>query len=273
MEFPKINIVEQGIWNPHYAPERTPLRFVLYYEFEIHRERGTQSVINGVKTDCHNCMVSFAKPGDLRYSSRPSETLFHRDFVRFEVESDPLGILNDLLKKIPTFLALDARIEELWKHFLSFYEKKTNELKRMQAHMALYSLLIYMSEKSPEASARVEQPSAHQQALFESICFMRDHIFESPSTTEIAHHIGYSPSHFNHLFKSYTRTTPHAYFQSLRLAEARRLLVKTSLSISKIAERLSFCNAGKLSHLFKREYGITPGQFRKMYQNEQSAEI
>ena len=276
MDFPRINIVEQGIWNPLHAPEKTPLRFVLYYELEIHRESGAQSVINGVTMNCDDCMVSFSKPGDLRYSSRPTGTLFCRDFVRFEVESDPSGLFGDLLERIPTFLTADAQIEELWSRFLSYYEEKKNELKKMQAYMALYSLLIYMSEKNAEESALAKPPSAHQQALFESIRFMQEHILENLSTTEIATRIGYSPSHFNHLFKAYTRTTPHAYFQSLRLGEARRMLLKTSLSVSEIAEKLSFCNAGKLGLLFKREYGVTPGEFRRLYKNaegrRQSAE-
>ena len=273
MEFPKINIVEQGLWNPPHAPEKTPLRFVIYYELEILREAGSQSVINGVKKDCSDCIVTFSRPGDLRYSSRPTGTLFHRDFVRFEVESDPSGLFADLLSKIPSFLPSDARVEELWGSFLAFYKEKKNELKKLQAHMSLYSLLIYMKEQSTEENARIEPPSSHQQALFESICFMRDHIFEKLSTAEVARRIGYSPSHFNHLFKTYTRTTPHSYFQSLRLSEARKLLVKTSLGISEIAERLSFCNAGKLSRLFKREYGVTPGQFRKLYRSESGVEL
>lgn len=266
MDFPKINIVEQGLWNPPHAPEKTPLRFVIYFELEILREAGSQSVINGVRIDCRDCMVAFSRPGDLRYSSRPSEIHFHRDFVRFEVESDPTGAFLELLGRVPSFLPLDERIEELWGQFLFFYEEKKNELSRMQAYMALYSLLIYMGEKSTAESARVEPPSTHQQALFESICYMREHLFENISTADVAKRIGYSSSHFNHLFKAYTRTTPHSYFQSLRLGEARRMLAETALGISEIAEKLSFCNSGKLSLLFKREYGVTPGQFRKLYQ-------
>ena len=267
MEFPKINIVEQGIWNPLHAPEKTPLRFVLYYELEIQREAGTQSVINGVKATCKDGLVTFSRPGDLRYSSRPTESLFYRDFVRFEIDTDPSEILVGLLTKIPTFLPSDPHIEALWNSFLSCYEKKKSDLKKMQAYMNLYSLLIYLSEKNTEESTHTESPSAHQQALFESIRFMQEHIFENLSTTEIAARIGYSPSHFNHLFKTYTRTTPHAYFQSLRLGEAQKMLLKTSLSITEIAEKLSFCNAGKLGSLFKREYGVTPGTFRRLYKN------
>ena len=135
----------------------------------------------------------------------------------------------------------------------------------MQAYMAFYSLLIYLSERDNADRGQVNHPSVHQQALFEAICFMRDHMRENVSIGEVAHHIGYSPSHFNHLFKAYTKSTPHSYYQSLRLVEARKMLLRTSLGVAKIAEILSFGNSGKFSHLFKREYGVTPGQFRKLY--------
>ncbi len=265
MQFPQINIVQQGVWNPQYAPEKTPLRFVLSYELEIHHESGTQSVINGVKRDNFEGMVSFAKPGDLRYSSRPKETLFRRDFVRFDIEADPMGIMTEMLRNIPPFFTMDFECERLWNEFLTLYAERKNDLKKLQAYMVLYSLLIYLSERETAKRVKVKRPSAHQQALFEAICFMQEHLLENISIGDVAHHIGYSSSHFNHLFKAYTKSTPYAYYQSMRMVEARKMLLNTSLSISRIAETLSFGNSGKFSHLFKREYGVTPGQFRKLY--------
>ena len=265
MQFPEINIVQQGFWNPKYAPEKTPLRFVLYYELEIHRECGVKSVINGGEMDCFDGLVSFSKPGDLRYSSRPKTHSFQRDFVRFELAEDPGGLFGNLLKKTPSFFKMDETVERLWTEFLAFYRERSDELKALQAHMALYSLLIHMTEQGSAQNVASEQPSAHQQALFETICFMREHLNENLAVGDIAHHIGYSTSHFSHLFKTYTKTTPYSYYLSLRLAEARRLLLNTSLSISQIADALAFGNAGKFSSAFKGEYHITPGQFRKLY--------
>ena len=267
MQFPQINILQQGLWNPKHIPETTFLRFVLSYELEIHHESGTRSVINGVAVDGFEGMISFSKPGDLRYSSRSQGKCFRRDFVRFEIESDPTGLLTGLLRNAPSFSAMDDEFDRMWREFLSLYAQRKEELKKMQAYMAFYALLIHLSQKAHVDQGRVTPPSVHQQALFESICFMRDHIHENVSISDVAHHIGYSSSHFNHLFKSYTKTTPHAYYQSLRLVEARKMLLRTSLGVAEIAEELSFGNSGKFSQLFKREYGVTPGQFRKLYED------
>ena len=265
MQFPEINIVQQGFWNPKYAPEKTPLRFVLYYELEIHRECGGKSVINGRETDCFDGLVSFSKPGDLRYSSRPKTHFFQRDFVRFELADDPGGLFGTLLRKTPSFFTMDETVERLWNDFLTFYKERNDELKALQAHMALYSLLIHITEQGSVQNAESAQPSLHQQALFETICYMREHLNENLAVSDIAHHIGYSTSHFSYLFKTYTKTTPYSYYLSLRLAEARRMLLTTSLSIAQIAEALAFGNSGKFSHAFKGEYHTTPAQFRKLY--------
>lgn len=267
MRFPQINILQQGLWNPKHIPETTFLRFVLSYELEIHHESGTQSVINGASVDGFEGLISFSKPGDLRYSRRSKGTLFNRDFVRFEIESDPAGVFTELLRNAPSFSAMDAEFEHLWREFLSLYAQRKDDQKKLRAYMAFYALLIRLSQKAHVDQGRVAPPSVHQQALFEAICFMRDHMRENLSIGDVAHHIGYSSSHFNHLFKSYTKTTPHAYYQSLRLVEARKMLLRTTLGVSEIADDLSFGNSGKFSQLFKREYGVTPSQFRKLYDN------
>lgn len=266
MQFPKINIIQQGLWRPNHAPQRTPLRFVLYYELEIHHETRGKTVINGEEMECFDGLISFARPGDLRYSSRPEEAGFSRDFVCFELESDPGGLWSELLRQIPSHLTRDEQIARLWQEFLSYYGERKNELRRLQAHMSLYSLLIYLSEQKGMGPGGVKQPSTHQQALFQTICYMREHLGENLAIGDIARHIGYSTSHFNHLFKTYTKITPYAYYLSLRLGEARRLLINTSMSISQIAESLSFGNTGKFSYAFKNDCGMTPGQFRKTYE-------
>ena len=149
--------------------------------------------------------------------------------------------------------------------FLTFYKDRNNEMKKLQAYITLYLLLIHIAEQGSAQNGGGSQPSLHQQALFEAICFMREHLNENLAVSDIAHHIGYSASHFTHLFKIYTKTTPYSYYLSLRLMEARRLLLNTSLSVAQVADALAFGNSGKFSSAFKGEYHITPGQFRKLY--------
>lgn len=267
MQLPDLNIVEQGVWSPPNVPEKTPLRFVLYYELEIHRESGVKSVINGESMECFDGLVTLAKPGDLRYSSRPKEKSFKRDFVRFEVVRDPHGVCEAILKNIPSFFVLDDRLSTLWQDFSDCYNAVKDEIKRTQAYMKLFLILVYLSEKGGDGVHRAKSPSAHQRALFEAIRFMQEHMDRPVSIAELARSIGYSTSHFSYLFKQYTKSTPYAYYNSLRMSKARRLLETTSMTVSQISEALAFGNVSKFSYAFRSCYRMTPGQFRAAYKS------
>ena len=265
MQLPEIHILEKGAWRPKFSLDRTPLRFVLCYELEILHEVDGMAVINGEEIDCFEGRVIFAKPGDLRYSTSPTKRAFNRDFVRFELVKDPGGHLERMLKKMPTAYRLDDELRPLWGRFMEYACRSKEDLIRMQADLALLQVLFYLSEQSGNGTYRVKLPSAHQQALFRAICYMRENLAKNVEVSHIAQAIGYSTSHFSHLFKSYTKSTPYAYYLSLRLKEAQHLLLNTSMNISEIAASLAFENVGKFSASFKRFYGISPTHFRKTF--------
>lgn len=83
------------------------------------------------------------------------------------------------------------------------------------------------------------------------------------SLAEAANKVHLSPSYFCKLFKKKTGTNFSDYIMNIRLQEASRLLEKTSLRISEIAERLGYTDLAYFSNSFKKLNGVTPSQFRK----------
>ncbi len=73
---------------------------------------------------------------------------------------------------------------------------------------------------------------------------------------------GRSAGHLNRVFKQYLQTTPTAYINRLRLGYARNLLLTTKLEILEIAYESGFDNLSHFYHLFKKQYGASPGQAR-----------
>ena len=47
-----------------------------------------------------------------------------------------------------------------------------------------------------------------------------------------------------------------------RMEEAKRLLAKTSLSVTAIAERIGISGQNRLSHVFKARFGLAPEHWR-----------
>ncbi len=71
-----------------------------------------------------------------------------------------------------------------------------------------------------------------------------------------------SVSYAKVLFARYAGVSPKAYYNTLRLAEAQRLLLGGA-SVSAVAEELHFSSPNNLIRFFKRETGMTPLQYKK----------
>lgn len=81
--------------------------------------------------------------------------------------------------------------------------------------------------------------------------------------TEAAAMVHLNPSYFCKLFKQHTQVNFTDYMTKVRMKEATRLLEKTSLRISEIAERLGYADLAYFSNSFKKTMGLTPSDYRK----------
>lgn len=72
-----------------------------------------------------------------------------------------------------------------------------------------------------------------------------------------------SVSWFIRNFKSITKLSPLQYIITLRITNAKGLLINTDYSISKIADAVGFDNALYFSRLFHKHTGMSPMKFRK----------
>lgn len=89
-----------------------------------------------------------------------------------------------------------------------------------------------------------------------------DQPLELKSIAEIAN---FSPFHFHRIFTFLIGETPIDYIQRLRIEKAAcRLRENMDISISEIADSCGFCTVSLFSRVFKKFFGLTPSQFRKM---------
>lgn len=81
---------------------------------------------------------------------------------------------------------------------------------------------------------------------------------------EVARHVDRSPAYFSSLLTKHHGVSFRQLLTSMRLKEAQRLLMDTSLSIHEVAERTGFVNANYFSKIFKEKLGTTPRLFRNL---------
>ncbi|KXX67502.1 AraC family transcriptional regulator [Flammeovirga sp. SJP92] len=80
--------------------------------------------------------------------------------------------------------------------------------------------------------------------------------------------IGYSKTKLHNLFKSYFNYSMYDYIKYLRLSKAKSLLLTTTLPISEISIQVGYQSIPHFTNRFKKEFGVTPVQFRKGYNTE-----
>lgn len=78
-----------------------------------------------------------------------------------------------------------------------------------------------------------------------------------------AENLRVNPSYLSTLFKAEMQKTFSEYLLEVRLNNSIQLLLSTHLSITDIAINTGFSNQSYYIKMFKKNYGMTPGQYRK----------
>ena len=83
------------------------------------------------------------------------------------------------------------------------------------------------------------------------------------SNERLAKESSLSVNGFARLFKETTGFSPHQFILKKRLYQSAALLSETNKSIEEVSEMCGFCDRSYFSRLFKREYNVGPGQYRR----------
>ena len=81
--------------------------------------------------------------------------------------------------------------------------------------------------------------------------------------TNLAEALNYSCEHISRIIKTNTGYTLKAYCQKVQMAEAARLLRTTELPVCQIAASMGYENRTQFYKVFRREYGLTPLEYRR----------
>lgn len=81
----------------------------------------------------------------------------------------------------------------------------------------------------------------------------------------VAKRLGVSTQHLRSIYKQYHGSSLSKEITRLRLEEARRLLLTTSMAAKEVAESVGLGSANYFLTLFKKEFGMSPTSYRRRY--------
>lgn len=103
--------------------------------------------------------------------------------------------------------------------------------------------------------------------------YFNEHYNTKISVEQYAESLHISTNWFIRNFKQHMKISPAQYLLSLRMVNAQSLLENTDYSVGEIAEIVGYDNQLYFSRVFKKEYGISPAQYRKRAENQSAAPI
>jgi AraC-like DNA-binding protein len=83
------------------------------------------------------------------------------------------------------------------------------------------------------------------------------------SVGALADRIGVTPGYLTDAVKAATGRTAAQLMREARTREAKRFLLGSNLSVRQVASRVGFADPAYFCRFFRRETGLSPGDFRR----------
>lgn len=139
----------------------------------------------------------------------------------------------------------------------------------------LHSGLSHDFSSVPQVVKRMREASASQafelepvkgsgeKAVEVALHYIREHYAEDLSLERMASVVFLNPAYFSQLFKQKTGQGYKEYVTSLRLEQAKLLLLNPKLKLAEIAERVGYQDMKHFTQMFRKRTGLTPTEYRQ----------
>ncbi len=179
----------------------------------------------------------------------------------------PLISESDLMPKLAFPPHLQSVIESLLNVILTEW-KEQEEGYRLAIKAELLKLLVmigrqykhYSQLHSPHETQRL---AFYREAFYTTITYMETHYDEELHLEDVAAKALMAPSYFSNMLKLVKGKSYIELLSTIRIQAAMELLGSTDLNVTQIAARVGYNHISHFNRTFKKQTGVTPGDFRK----------
>ena len=169
--------------------------------------------------------------------------------------------------KYPMLLSLPDNDMNMFKSMFNCFEREfDNKISRIQEEMLRYILkrILVMSNSYIEAEEQIWKLDNKQlETIRKFNQLIEKNYKEKHQVSEYAAMLYKSPKTISNLFRIHCDVKPSVVIRNRIILEAKRLLLRTNLTIEEITYELGYDTTGHFSNLFKNVVGVCPTLFRK----------
>ncbi|MCM1429986.1 MAG: AraC family transcriptional regulator [Muribaculaceae bacterium] len=154
-----------------------------------------------------------------------------------------------------------ADIEKIYR-LVDLYVQECEQLLSIESIKSLqYAMLKDFCQRAGETHL----PKGISSEVYHCINYIRSHTNESISINDVANQIHRSSSYTTKLFKEELGINMGAFITRCKLEEAKSLLAYSKKGLAEISNYLCFSSQSYFQNVFKKKYGLTPMQYRKIH--------
>ena len=160
-------------------------------------------------------------------------------------------------------------LSSIFRYFTQLRQPQEHILPIEETIIDLIRNYLYLSQdfSSKFQALEAEKKSTKAELLKRLIiaqAFIHDNLEESLDLNQVATIACISPFYFQRVFKQVFTYSPSQYLERIRMEKAINLLKTNQLSIKEIAFQVGFSDLQYFSRRFKKHFGNTPSQIRKL---------
>ncbi len=243
-----------------------------------HKEIEIVAVIEGRLRKVINGNIYYLRPGDVSIvGGMDIHSLYAEEGAPINMlvlQFDPIS-LTDLSKKRAN-IASTVISGDFAEHLTSLLHaaqeaENADEAKDLLIKGYLCIILGELIRRYPRGTEPYgdnDDTKAQLKGLMKAVELINTKLVDPPTLTEAAEIAGMSPSHFSRFFKKNIGKGFVTYINEIHLNLAANMLISMDLTIGEIALRTGFRSLNHFNKLFRRQYGMTPGEFRKRHSKE-----
>lgn len=171
--------------------------------------------------------------------------------ARNQLYTDIANVLFKVMhiKKIPYFTASSGSNAEIILNLLS----KTND----NIHRYFIDAIDKIAENMEVSNTKIQ--------ISEVIDYINTHFTEDLYLEILAQQYNTTPKYLSKRIKQHLNVSFKDYLANLRIDYAKELLKTTDIKIADLAEKAGFCNRSTLVRTFKLKAGLTPSEYKSLY--------
>ncbi|UTF60672.1 GlxA family transcriptional regulator [Gilvimarinus sp. DA14] len=140
------------------------------------------------------------------------------------------------------------------------------ELGKQAAQYVARNLVVYLRRSGDQSQFSSALSVQSMDSRFSKLQdWLMDNLNKAITIEDMADQVALSPRQFRRVFSEQIQLSPKEYLDQIRLDRGRNLLLSTHMQIEDIARQTGFSDSDVFRRRFKKQFDITPGEYRKHF--------